>query len=277
MEVQTAAEQLLFTTVRIEADVPDGVATGTAFIFRYDWDGNEADFLVTNKHVVADTTHGRFFFAQGGGDRPIIGQRHDVAIDAFESAWHGHPDADVDIAVMPLGPVLRQLANEGKRVFFTYIHNRFVPTAEQAKKLDAIEEVTFIGYPNGIYDLKNLMPVVRRGITATPFLIDYNGEPKFLIDASVFPGSSGSPVFVANFGYYANREGRLMAGTRVALLGVISEVAIMEARGRIDFEPIPTQQVPIVRTSQMLNLGIVYKSPTVQETVQDFLRVRGVL
>ena len=56
---------------------------------------------------------------------------------------------------------------------------------------------------------------------------------------------------------------------------MISEVAVREERGRIDFEPIPTQQVPIVRMDQMLNLGIVFKSSTVLETIRDLLRIRG--
>jgi hypothetical protein len=279
MEVQTTAEQMLFATVRIEARVPDGVATGTAFLFRYTWDDRTASFLVTNKHVVADATQGRFFFTrahgQGSDGGPMIGQRHDVWIDDFEAAWHSHPNASVDIAVMPLDPVLRQLTNEGKRAFFKYIVNDFVPTSEQAKDLDAVEEVTFIGYPNGIYDVQNLMPIVRRGITATPLQVDYDGEPKFLIDASVFPGSSGSPVFVANFGHFTNRDGRLMLGTRFLFVGVISEVAVRTEQYRIDFEPIPTHKVPIVRMSQLLNLGIVYKASTVLETIQDLLKARG--
>jgi hypothetical protein len=133
MEVQTAAEQLLFTTVRIEADVPGGVATGTAFAFQYEWDDKKAPFLVTNKHVVADATQGRFFFTQGDSGKPQIGQRHDVQIEDFEACWHGHPDADVDIAVMPLVPVLQHLANEGKRVFIKHIDNSLIPTSEQAK------------------------------------------------------------------------------------------------------------------------------------------------
>jgi hypothetical protein len=36
----------------------------------------------------------------------------------------------------------------------------------------------------------------RRGMTATPPQLDYCGRPTFLIDASVFGGSSGSPVFL---------------------------------------------------------------------------------
>ena len=60
-------------------------------------------------------------------------------------------------------------------------------------------------------------------------------------------------------------------------MGVISAVAIAEQHGRIDFAPIATQRVPIVRMDQMLNLRIVYKYSTVLEAVLDQLRVGGVL
>lgn len=281
MEVQTPAEQLLFTTVRIETSTPTGGGTGTAFLFTYEHDdGRSWGFLVTNKHVIAGATDGRFFFTKGEGEneRPLIGQRHDFTISDFESLWHGHPDADVDIAVAPLGGLINYMSNAGMQPFFRLISSSFIPTSDQAKDLDAVEDVTFIGYPNGIYDVKNLMPIIRRGITATPFQIDYGGEPKFLIDASVFPGSSGSPVFIANSGSYTDRSGNLIVGGgRFLFLGVISAVAIAEQHGRIDFVPIPTQRVPIVRMDQMLNLGIVYKSSTVVETVVDLLRAEGIL
>jgi hypothetical protein len=78
--------------------------------------------------------------------------------------------------------------------------------------------------------------------------------------------------------FITDKQGNSYVGAgRVLFLGVIAEAATREAQGRIDFEPIPTQQVPIVRMSQLLNLGIVYKSSTVVEAVQELLRVRGVL
>lgn len=221
---------------------------------------------------------GRFFFTKGENDKPLIGQRHDFHISDFEGLWHDHPNAEVDIAVAPLRGLLNHMNSLGMEPFIRSVPSSVIPTAEQTADLDAVEEVMFVGYPNGIFDAKNLLPIVRRGITATPFQIDYGGEPKFLIDASVFPGSSGSPVFIANAGSYFDKSGGLrLYGGRFLFLGVISAVAIAEQHGRIDFAPIPTQRVPIVRMDQMLNLGIVYKSSTVLEAVLDQLRVGGVL
>lgn len=177
MEVRTLTEQLLFTTVRIEADLPGGIGKGTAFVFEYQHGDSRFHFLVTNKHVVADAPVGRFFFTtQDNNGQPLVGDRFDVTVRDFQDIWIGHPDANIDIVVMPLGNILRQIRNEkGQIVFFRAIPQTFIPTPEQAKDMDAIEDVTFVGYPNGIYDVKNLMPIVRRGITATPFQIDYEG------------------------------------------------------------------------------------------------------
>lgn len=271
MQVQTLFEQLLFTTVRIEADTPQGISTGTSFVFSYTQDDNQYFFLVTNKHVIQNTTNGRFFFTLSDGNNPIIGQRFDINVNGFPDMWHGHPDDSIDITIMPLGPILQEIEKLGKRVFFRAITHDLVPNSEQYKDLDAVEDVIFIGYPNGIFDAKNLMPVVRRGITASHPQIDYEGKPIFLIDASVFPGSSGSPVLIANSGSYSSK-GNLIVGTRIHFLGVVASVAIREEHGKIEFVSIPITQIPIVRTRQLLNLGFVYKSSAVIETILDFIK-----
>mgnify|MGYP003291781313 CR=1 FL=1 len=46
------------------------------------------------------------------------------------------------------------------------------------------------------YDKKNNLPLVRTGTIASHPRKDFNGLPQFVIDAQVFPGSSGSPVFI---------------------------------------------------------------------------------
>lgn len=270
MQVNTIAEQLLFTTVRIETTTPAGIGAGTAFIFSYQQEEKQFLFLVTNKHVIQNATNGRFFFTLSDGQNPQIGQRFDIEINQFEQHWFGHPNPEIDVAIMPLAPVLQQIEKMGKSVFYRAITHTLIPSPEQMNELDAIEEVVFIGYPNGIFDSKNLMPVVRRGTTATHLQIDYEGKPLFLIDAAVFPGSSGSPVLIANTGGYASKNG-FTVGTRVLFLGIISSVAIREEQGQIAFIPSPVSQVPIVKTQQMIDLGIVFKASTILETIKALM------
>ena len=66
------------------------------------------------------------------------------------------------------------------------------------------------------------MPIIRRGITASPVWNDFDNTPSFLVDAGVFPGSSGSPVFILNQGSYATKDG-ISLGNRLLFLGVITE------------------------------------------------------
>lgn len=78
-----------------------------------------------------------------------------------------------------------------------------------------------IGYPNGIWDSVNNMPIIRKGITATHPRLNYNGRKKFMIDAACFHGSSGSPVLLFNTGTYATKDGNTTIGTRIMLLGIL--------------------------------------------------------
>jgi hypothetical protein len=270
MDPKTFIEQALFSTVRIEADKTGVVEAGTAFIFEYPLDDKSTLFLVTNKHVVKGATAGRFFFTQSDGQRPQIGKRFDVEIQDFEQQWHFHPGDSIDVAVMPLGPVVNEIANRGVQLFIRALPKRFIPTAEQLAELDALEEIVFVGYPSGIYDAKNLMPIIRRGTTATPPQIDYEGEPVFLVDASVFPGSSGSPVLISNQGGYATKGG-FVVGSRILLLGVIARVFYTASEGKIEIISAPTGIKPLLKTKEMIDLGIVYKASTIVEAVESRL------
>ncbi len=143
------------------------------------------------------------------------------------------------------------------------------------EEIDAVEDIVFVGYPSDIYDRRNLFPVVRRGITATPMSIDFEGKPAFLIDASIFPGSSGSPVFLCNIGNYSLKGKGLVVGSRVFFLGVVASVFIRKDLNTIEFIDIPTGKVPVVATTQMVDLGIVYKSIVIKELIEEFLKTRG--
>src|SRR5205823_3600197 len=151
-----------------------------------------------------------------------------------------------------------------------------LPTPKALDDLDAMEEVVFVGYPNGIYDQQNLTPVARRGTLATPYQLDWNGRPEFMIDASVFGGSSGSPVFI-NQSSWMGRTGTLNVGAiRFMFLGVVCAVAYATDTGEIRVQGVPTQGV-VLEYKHMLDLGIVIKSPLVFETIDHWFKKTGVI
>ena len=96
-----------------------------------------------------------------------------------------------------------------------------------------------------------------------------------LIDASIFPGSSGSPVFLCNIGSYSPKGKGLVVGSRIFFLGVVTSVFIRKDLNTIELIHIPTGKIPVVATTQMVDLGIVYKAIVIKELIEDFLKTRG--
>lgn len=272
-------EKLLFTTVLIETSTVKQVKgkeeiiinAGTGFFFNYQRDKENYLFVVTNKHIVNGTKEGRMTFTLSEDGKPKIGERFTVTYSNFEKMWFGHPDEGVDVAIMPLASILKKIQKKGKNIFFIPIDQTITPDTDALGKLGAIEEIIFVGYPSGLYDTVNLTPIVRKGITATPIFLDYLGRKVFLIDASVFGGSSGSPVYIFNIGGYSGPGGGLVLGSRILFVGIVSEVFFRKEKGEFKVVPAPTGKELSVETKQMIDLGIVYKASTIIETIEAML------
>ncbi|WP_201353141.1 trypsin-like peptidase domain-containing protein [Hydrogenimonas urashimensis] len=266
------AEELMHTTVRLEGKKIQGTSVGTGFFFMHE----QRLFLITNKHVVEGIVHGNFVVLKGKVDgktkKPLLGQGYRFSFNA--NNFIGHPNPDVDVAAMNVSAIFSEAENNGDILFWKNLTEREFPTQEQIDKfISPIEEVVFIGYPSGIWDTKNILPIIRKGITATPYYIDFDGQKKFLIDASVFPGSSGSPVFIYYAGGYPDKEGNLYAGNRLHFLGIVAQVYKRVEQGGIRIVNIPTQQLPVAEIDQMIDLGIVFKAETIKECVEYYVNV----
>ena len=161
---------------------------------------------------------------------------------------------------IPLASTLNELKKKDIQIFYRTVDQSIIPKDEQIEYFAAIENVTFIGYPSGLYDNVNKLPIIRQGITATPIWNQFNGESVFLIDAGVFPGSSGSPVFIYNRGSYPTKDG-IVIGDRLLFIGVISETMV---RNEAD-------------TKSYLDLGKVIGSKVMYEEVTKFIRHLNIL
>lgn len=280
MQVKTIAEQLFFTTVRIDTATANGAqGSGTGFFFSHSIGQAQYLFGVTNKHVVMGMREGRFSFLKQKDGLPTLGDGFALQVTAQDWAkmWFGHPDPNVDIAICPLVPLLDFVKkHHGHDLFLRSVETSMIPTQQQIEQLDAVESVTFIGYPNGVWDSKNLLPVARRGTTASPIEVDFEGTPRFLIDASVFGGSSGSPVFILNHGSWASKDGGMVLGSRFHFVGVIAAVFFRTHLNQIIPVPIPTHVQPMAQQQEMIDLGIVFKARTVVETIEAFLKAHNV-
>ncbi len=264
----TLSKQLMFSTVRVDTTSGDGMeGAGTAFVVTTQHQGLEHVFLVTNRHVVEGQRTGSLVFTCGDQGMPVVGRGFKIEIDDFEHAWVLHPDADVDLAITPLKPLEARVRAMHTEIYYHAIDLASIPNTQQSELFDALESVLFVGYPNGVWDKANLMPILRRGTTATPITLDFEGRAEFLIDAAVYPGSSGSPVFLLpqDSGAHARR---------LYFIGVISAVFFKEEAARIVSGPIPTQ-ADTMMYSEMIDLGLVIKSSEVHKLVKHFLQSAG--
>lgn len=225
--------------------------------------------LVTNKHVVngANQLELQFIKKHPSEDRPLLGERVSATLTDPASHWVGHVDPVVDVAVASLAPILAALPGP---IFFRALPSDLMPSDAVAADLDAIEEVTFVGYPGGYYDEAHLTPIVRRGITATPIALPFGGRPVFLLDGSVFGGSSGSPVFIYNDGMFRQGTSIMMGQTRVLLVGIIAE-SVMRQKAL----PLQIATAPHVRFAQELNLGVVFTWQAIDAVIDELFRFGG--
>ncbi len=260
----TTGEQLLYCTVRLEGRTVNGMTSvGTGFLYY----SQDRLWVVSNKHVVDQVVEGYLFMHQSAeADEKTLVPASVLRVDFRGSDFRGHDDPDVDLAVANISSIFSGFREKNLYPYHRHVSPEFIPSeATIEQSIGALEEIIFVGYPNGIWDTAHNLPVFRKGITATPYAVDFLNRKQFLIDASVFPGSSGSPVFLFNSGSYPGKSGGLQVGSRLFLLGLISSVYTRKENGEMIVQDVPTAVQSILRVQQMLDLGIVIKADRVEE------------
>jgi hypothetical protein len=125
-----------------------------------------------------------------------------------------------------------------------------------------------VGYPRGFYDRQNLYPIVKSGIIASRWGANFNGQPYFLVDAKLFPGSSGSLVISKPQYYYADGEGLVVSDNKdFAFLGIFSGEPIQEQA------PVDLEDITIIRRSGY-NVGVVWYGQLASDIIARGVRYK---
>jgi trypsin-like peptidase len=265
----TPSQALRYFTVKITtAATPGGppTGTGTGFFFGFEKDGLQYPLVITNKHVIenADSVE-LWFHEQDQQKKPIPGPGRKISAAIAQLPIIRHPDPEVDLVAIGVAIFLDECPKQqGWTPYFICLPPTMILEDAAWSDLEPVEEVTMVGYPVGLADQHNNLPIVRRGITATPASVNYQGKQEFLVDMAVFPGSSGSPVFLLNEGAFTNRGG-LSFGTRFILLGVLYAGHQQLATGEIVAAPAPTATGDVAVIKQMVHLGLCIKSTRIRE------------
>ncbi len=178
-----------------------------------------------------------------------------------------HPDPNIDLCIMPIPALLNEYAKTGKKAAFAPFRANEMPDFNNLGIYKPTEDIYMVGYPNGLGDDVHNLPIIRSGITGTPFFIDHNGQPEFLVDCACFPGSSGSPVVIVNEASYSLHKQPLQAGNRMLLLGILYAGPQYDAQGEIKKYKVPTKKY--VSTDIPMNLGYCISS----KKLLDFLPI----
>ncbi|MCG9134239.1 trypsin-like peptidase domain-containing protein [Candidatus Poribacteria bacterium] len=249
--------QIANIAARINIEVPnERPFTGTGFFYLAslnDGTNRSITLLISNKHVFHNTK-GRLMISlnrRKTDGTPEFGNIRTFDRIGFEGEYFPHPAPDVDLACVNVSYFTHTDA------FIQVLDDKFLKPIDYEKVAPG-SDIIFVGYPEGLYDPVNNLPLIRKGSIASMPNVDFNGKGQIIIDAQIFPGSSGSPVFVAWDNEYS-------------LLGVVSDTMIRDSRLEI-----LQANMPPVGVKQILGLGIVVKQRHVQElidyTVKEFVQ-----
>lgn len=243
MQLKHFQEQIFFATVRITipTNTGKGASIGTGFLYQVPVSKEKhCILLVSNRHVYGDPTKPiqLVFHRRDDNDptRPHLGQTVVLADKKFEAVFTVHPDPSVDLACINIS----KIGHHEPPIFYKNQTDDLMPDFQHERLLPG-NDVWFVGYPENRFDTANNLPVLRRGYIASIPKVDFEGRSEFLIDAQVFPGSSGSPVFTS-------------LGNQFRLVGIVSQTMIKNEQ----LQAIPTGAA--LGVQQILGLGIVLKA-----------------
>lgn len=260
----TIEEQLLYTTLKIECfdEHEQLYSMGTGFLLECPVGDNKFKmFLVSNRHVLEGPKSIAVTFTRIKDGKPDHGNTITVPIHDVDRAVVGHPNPDVDVAVLNCSLIFRMMPEHLyiKSVSYDMLSDFTEP------ELNVAENVLFVGYPDNRYDIINNLPLIRQGLIASHPKYNFNGEPVFIIDAQVFPGSSGSPVYI-DLTLENMKKGIIKEGPKkLKLLGIVARTMIRN--NKLSFAS--TGMIPV--TEEVIGLGMVFKSTVIKEVIKSVL------
>jgi len=245
--------------------------SGTGFLVSKEIEnGKGYVLLITNKHVLPPAKEKKSILVRvTTGNNVVESIEIPVVNESGEYLPYVklHPEKDTDVAALNITEFIN--ANDIKG---SWIPEYIFGTKEKlrSENITVGDDVFLLGYPDAIFDPRNVYPIARQGIIATvPFegyvfndkLRKKWGLPSeidgFLIDANVFPGSSGSLVIFK---------------PQAAFVGAQGQTVITTAKKRPYLLGIVAMSIPIVDEGsfQRMGLGVVFSVENIQEIIEKF-------
>ncbi len=233
------------------------------------WREVEATWIVTNRHVLLPKVEGNeiipdtiTFYIRKVVGQGIVWEPVILDVTEIKKRLKLHTDSEVDVAILRVDDLLRERMKPGN-IYMTSssVSEEDLPENKNISA-EVADDVVIIGYPKGFYDEKNFFPIVKSGIIATRWGMNFNDMPVFLIDAKLFPGSSGSIVITKPISSIV-AEGPMKdeRETHFAFLGVYSGEPFRQ------HESIDLGDIIIIR-KESFNVGTVWYGKLVVDIVK---------
>lgn len=227
--------------------------------------------ILTNKHVIEGCNSINIILSKNDyfSTESKFVEKEEFSLHNLQNRVMNHPNKDIDLCAIIITDMLEELQKDSIEIDISFLKDSNLPKIDDLENLKFAEEVIMIGYPNGISDTFNNLPVFRKGITATHPAINFDGTPHFLIDMTIVPGSSGSPVFLYNSTGYSTKSGDyIFNGERLMFLGINKAVFIADNYGEIKEIQAPTKLVSHSKIG--INLGVIISSLEINEIRKEF-------
>ena len=200
------------------------VSVATGFFFTHQ---NQL-YLITNRHVVVNENKEYFpshIKIRIHTDPNNVKESKCIKINLYNESgipiWFEHPNLHFDQQGNAIPDIIAvPLELKGRYIIHPFSNSNF-PMKDLL--LSPGEELIVIGYPLGFYDVVHNLPIVRKAALSSPYGVPFRGNPFFVIDAELHPGTSGSPVLTKPSTTIVTQKGVGIAASPVSfLLGIHS-------------------------------------------------------
>ena len=196
-----------------------GYATGLFFLLESK--KGKVPTIITTKTAIASAQSVTFFFLDADtAGLPVYGNLRPVTIARNELAILFHPEAEVDLAMILINPILDYLQKQKIKISYHNLDESLLPNDSVMNTLNVIDDLLMIGHPAGVRPELNGVPFVKKGVSATPMFLDYQNKKEFIADIPVYDGSSGAPVVLYLPLNHSNRFDQRTPRQNVLLVGI---------------------------------------------------------
>lgn len=226
--IQPDSINLTGLTTPISVHFNDRVVNGSGFFYvqfapdsqkdaeKQRWHTVQHIYVVTAKHVVQPTRLNKIkkltYALRRGTPDHVEWQQMDLEQQELGKRLHLCAKESVDVAVIDVtdrlnNEIMDLLKKRSDVLLMNFAHAGEFP--ENSKiEVQPGDDVLVIGYPEGLYDAANKLPILKTGVLNTPIGLHFDGLDAFLIDFKYYEGSSGS-LIIGKPTHFGINEGRL--------------------------------------------------------------------